>query len=89
MNHELNNEELHVLRHTVMGSERSKPSNYETEGFYRNRFVTGHGSSDHPICNRLVDRGLMVVRRNVEMMGGDDCFALSQDGLKLADTLFN
>ena len=86
---QLTPKQLDIMRHTVMGGSRELPSDYETGGFYRNRFVTGPGSSDYEVCNSLVEAGIMEVRRDVEMMGGSDCFSLSKAGLELADKLFS
>lgn len=66
--------DLHILQHSLGVDQygRGEP--------YRNHFCTGEGSVDHPICNDLVERGLMLVRRNVAVYGGDDVFFVTDEG---------
>ncbi|MCS3807850.1 hypothetical protein [Xanthomonas sp. 4461] len=66
--------ELHVLRHSLgTGEDGRNPS-------YRNHFVTGAGSSDHPTCMQLVDLGLMQRRNGGALSGGDDIFTVTAEG---------
>jgi hypothetical protein len=51
---------------------------------YRNRFVTGEGSTDHPICVQLTTLGFMTRRKNVEMFGGSDFFQVTEAGKQAA-----
>jgi hypothetical protein len=48
--------ERKILRHTL-GLERAKAP-------YRNRFVTNKGTTDYPICESLVAKGLMKKQRD-------------------------
>lgn len=70
----LSPEELHILQHSLGVDQFGQGEQY------RNRFVTGEGSDDHPSCNALVERGLMTVRRNIEAFGGMDIFYVSDAG---------
>lgn len=47
---------------------------------FRNHFVTGSGSVDWPLCNKLVECGFMGVRRNHPLAGGDDAFWVTDEG---------
>ena len=67
-------EQLHILQHSL-GLDR-----YGRGTMYRNRFVTGAGSIDHPACLALVDQGFMTRRANVELFGGDDIFTVTEAG---------
>jgi hypothetical protein len=67
-------EELQILRHSLGLDDNGKGNPY------RNHFVTGEGTTDWPICNRLVENGLMQVRRNHPLSGGDDCFFVTEIG---------
>lgn len=66
--------DLHILQHSL-GVDQ-----YGQGDQYRNHFVTGEGSTDHPICNDLVERGLMTVRRDSQMCGGMDIFHVTDAG---------
>lgn len=76
-------EELKIMKHTVLGGKPRIRRNADDirPGFYRNRFVTGEGSDDYEICNRLVDKGFMGVMRKVEVFGLSDVFWLTDKGL--------
>jgi hypothetical protein len=66
---------LHIIQHSLGADE------FGRGGQYRNYFVTGEGSQDHPICMEGVDRGLMEVRRaKYELYGGDDVFVVTEAG---------
>lgn len=66
---------LHILQHSL-GLDQ-----YGRGDQYRNHFVTGEGSIDHPICTEAVERGLMECRRKgYELYGGDDVFAVTPAG---------
>lgn len=60
---ELNNEERHVLIHTLTGSNADGK-------VYRNYFAAGHGHHDELSLNRLCDAGLM--RRGRKFNKGRD-----------------
>jgi hypothetical protein len=65
---------LHILQHSL-----------GVDGFgqghqYRNHFVTGEGSDDHPHCMALVERGLMTHRKANALTGGDDLFFVTDAG---------
>lgn len=69
---------LHILQHSL-GLDK-----YGRGTFYRNRFVTGEGSVDHPLCMELVGLGYMKRVANVEMFGGDDYFTVTENGKRAA-----
>jgi len=71
-------EQLHILQHSL-GLDQ-----YGRGTFYRNRFVTGVGSKDHPDCMALVDLGHMKRVANVKMFGGDDYFTVTETGKQAA-----
>ncbi|MBB5885423.1 hypothetical protein DYQ93_11655 [Xanthomonas sp. LMG 8992] len=65
---------LHILRHALgTGEDGRAPC-------YRNHFVTGEGSSDHPLCMQLATMGLMVRRNGSPLTGGADLFTVTQEG---------
>jgi len=47
---------------------------------YRDHFVTGEGSDDHPACMEAVERGLMKCFPNQQHMGGMDFFRVTDAG---------
>lgn len=66
---------LDVIQHSLGCDQFGRGS------MYRNHFVTGEGSTDHPICMRAVSLGLMDCRRKgYELYGGDDVFAVTPEG---------
>jgi hypothetical protein len=68
-------EVLHVIQHSLGADQFGRGQQY------RNYFVTGEGSIDHPICMEAVERGLMEIRRKgYELYGGDDVFAVTAEG---------
>lgn len=70
----LSPEQTQVLRHALGLDYGPK--------VYRNRFVTGPGTSDYPHCEELVVLGLMTRRGPSELTGGDYCYAVSEAGLQ-------
>ena len=66
--------ELHIMQHAIGVDQYGRGEQY------RNHFVTGEDSIDWPICNALVERGLMTVRRKHHLSGGSDCFWLTDAG---------
>jgi len=67
-------EQLHILQHSL-GVDQ-----YGRGQMYRDHFVTGEGSADHPICMFLVERGDMVRYPSVDLYGGMDLFRVTQQG---------
>lgn len=66
---------LHIIQHSL-GVDQ-----YGQGEQYRNRFITGEGSIDHPICTEAVQRGLMrCVRAKYELYGGMDVFVVTEEG---------
>lgn len=49
-------EEKEIIRHALCGGRNTKP--------YRNRYVTGKGSTGYSICEGLTVKGFMRKRRN-------------------------
>ena len=69
--------QLDILRHSLgIRKGRAKVE--------RNHFVTGEGSTDHPICMSLVEAGLMIRRRGSPLSGGDDIFIVTEAGQEAA-----
>lgn len=69
---------LHILQHSLGLDE------YGRGTFYRNRFVTGEGSTDHPLCMELVELGYMKHFPSVELFGGSDAFTVTEEGKRAA-----
>lgn len=67
-------EQLQILRHSL-GLDQAGNGHA-----YRNHYVTGEGSTDHPVCMELVEGGFMEKRRPSELTGGDDLFILTAFG---------
>lgn len=67
-------EQLHILQHTLGLDQHGRGT------FYRNHFVTGKGSVDHPHCMSLVACGYMSVRLDHPLSGGDDVFRVTDAG---------
>lgn len=65
---------LHILQHALGLCRHGQGESY------RNHFVTGEGSIDHPACSAMVAEGLMTVRKNVPHYGGMDIFFVSDLG---------
>jgi hypothetical protein len=74
--HIMTSEQLQILQHSLGLDE------YGRGKMYRNHFVTGEGSTDHPACMALTEAGLMRRRANVEMYGGSDIFFVTDEGKK-------
>ncbi len=51
---------------------------------YRNHFVTGEGSLDHPAWMQMVSDGNAWRRNGSPLTGGDDLFGLTRAGAELA-----
>jgi len=68
-------EGLHILQHSLGVDEFGRGEQY------RNHFVTGEGSIDHPICMTAVELGLMTRRSGSSLpFGGDDLFHVTDAG---------
>ena len=65
---------LHMLQHSLGADEFGRGRQY------RNHFVTGEGSIDHPHCMALVEMGLMTKHRGSALTGGDDLFHVTDAG---------
>ncbi|RIV79549.1 hypothetical protein [Pelagerythrobacter aerophilus] len=65
---------LHILQHSL-GVDQ-----YGQGEQYRNYFVTGEGSIDHPICMEAVERGLMIRRAGNALTGEMDLFHVTDAG---------
>lgn len=65
---------LHILQHSLGIDQFGQGEQY------RNHFVTGEGSKDHPDCMALVAAGLMNVRRAIKMFGDMDGFTVTDAG---------
>jgi hypothetical protein len=70
----LDEKQLHILQHTLGLDQFGRGT------FYRNHFVTGEGSKDHADCMSLVDAGLMTMRKDHPLRGGDDVFWATDQG---------
>jgi hypothetical protein len=64
---------LHILQHSL-GVDRFG------RGEYRNHFVTGEGSLDHPACMDAVSRGLMQRHPGNALTGEMDLFVVTEAG---------
>lgn len=67
-------EQLHILQHSLGLDE------YGRGTMFRNHFVTGEGSRDHPHCIALVEAGMMRRHADHPLAGGDDVFTVSDRG---------
>lgn len=65
---------LHILQHSLGVDQFGRGKQY------RNHFVTGEGSVDHPACLALVRDGLMTRREGGILTGGDDVFFVTEAG---------
>lgn len=66
-----------LARHALGLSSRCKES-------YRNYFVTGEESTDHPDWLAMVEAGYATRRAGSILTGGDDFFRLTRAGADLA-----
>lgn len=65
---------LHILQHACGLDQFGRGT------FYRNHFVTGEGSLDHPTCMDAVRSGLMNRQMGGRLTGGDDVFFVTDKG---------
>lgn len=70
----MNAAQLHILQHSLGVDQHGRGEQY------RNHFVTGEGSTDHPHCMALVAAGLMTRRPGNELTGGGDLFHVTPAG---------
>lgn len=68
--------QLQILQHSLGVNQ------YGQGERYRNRFITGEGSIDHPDCMALVNAGLMAKGRPSCLTGGDDLFFVLEAGIQ-------
>jgi len=66
-------EQHDILRHALGYGRRAAPG-------WRNYFVTGPGSDDHPHCEALVTAGLMTKREGTAMSGWDAVYSVTDEG---------
>jgi hypothetical protein len=66
-------EQRTLARHALGLDRRQKRS-------YRNRFITGPGSTDHPAWMQMEKEGNARRRAGSEITGGDDLFVLTFKG---------
>ena len=66
------NEQHDILRH-ALGLDRGDRE-------YRNRFVTGPGSTDYTHCEALVAEGLMTRHEGHQLSGGDPIYSVTEAG---------
>lgn len=71
-------QQLHILQHSL-GLDR-----YGRGTMYRDHFVTGTGSVDHPVCLQLTKLGFMNRRECVKIYGGSDLFRVTEAGKQAA-----
>ena len=69
-------EQVHILRHSLGLT--------YGDTIYRNHFVTGEGSDDHPHCMALVEAGLMRRTEPNAATGGMDLFRVTEAGKAVA-----
>lgn len=70
-------EQLHIIQHSLGVDQYGRGSQY------RNRFVTGPGTSDWTSCKALVEIGFMNDRGGHELYGdGAHCFCVTEAGKK-------
>lgn len=69
----MNNEELHILQHSL-GLDR-----YSNGRKYRNHFVAG--PDDAVKCRNLVAMGYMTEHKRSELSGGDPVFTVTSSGI--------
>ena len=65
---------LHVLQHSLGVDKFGRGTQY------RNRFVTGEDSVDHPFCMKAVERNLMTRHAGSALTGGMDLFCVTDEG---------
>ena len=73
----LSNKEFHILKHSL-GLKKGKD-------IYRNHFVTGEGSADYPICETLVEKGLLFKRQALfDEIDDRYIYHVTDEGIKAA-----
>lgn len=65
---------LHILQHSL-GVDK-----FGRGKMYRNHFVTGEGSIDHPVCIEAVECGLMTRHAGNALTGEMDLFVVTDAG---------
>lgn len=64
--------QLDILRHTL-GVGRGPAG-------WRNYFITGPGTDDHPHCEAMVAAGWMTKREGTALSGWDDVYSVTEAG---------
>lgn len=65
---------LHILQHSLGVDKFGRGDQY------RNHFVTGEGSIDHPLCMMAVEQGLMTRHAGNALTGEMDLFLVTDAG---------
>lgn len=73
----ITSEQRDILRHALGYGRRTAPG-------WRNYFVTGPGTTDHPHCEALVAAGLMTKREGLALSGRDAVYAVTAEGKAVA-----
>ena len=71
---ELSKKEMHILLHSLGLTYQKKP--------FRNHFCTGEGSVDYPLCEMLVNKGLMEKRQS--SICKDTLYFVTDKGIDIA-----
>lgn len=69
----LSKEERHVLQHSLGGEKQ-----------YRNHFCTDEDTTDYPVCEGLVEKGLMRRRKAAQWQGGGLVYQVTDRGKRVA-----
>lgn len=69
----ITSEQRDILRHALGYGRRTAPG-------WRNHFVTGPGTTDHPHCEALVAAGLMTKREGSALSGWDAVYTVTAEG---------
>lgn len=69
----ITSEQRDILRHALGYGRRTAPG-------WRNHFVTGPGTTDHPHCEALVAAGLMTKRECSALSGWDAVYTVTAEG---------
>ena len=66
---DLTREERHILQHSLGGEKQ-----------YRNHFCTNEDTVDYPVCEKLVEKGLMQRRNAADWQGGGYIYNVTDKG---------
>lgn len=70
----MNPKQLQIIRHSLGVGDKHRDKEY------RNRFFTGPGGTDFPICSELVALGFMQDHGPQSMCSGMHCFTVTDAG---------